>query len=102
MQLFMRVRHEALIHASSLMNFYMFPCSADYIFILSLDAHHFGSLDPTPTSEIVVELSLSSLAADRPLIRHLGFNLMSSGLFFLLSQPSHLHLHDVMLWLNQL
>nr|DAK91782.1 MAG TPA: hypothetical protein [Caudoviricetes sp.] len=40
---------------------------------------------------LVVELPLSSLAADCPLLKHLGFNHMPYTIFFLLSQHSHPH-----------
>jgi len=43
-----------------------------------------------PSRGIVVEPYLTVLAADCPLSKHLGFNLMSSSIFFLLSPLSHL------------
>nr|DAG62788.1 MAG TPA: hypothetical protein [Caudoviricetes sp.] len=58
--------------------------SADYIFILS-DAHH--SLRQSLAKLLVVEPSpVRGLAADSQLLkRHLGFNLVPSHTFFLLS-----------------
>ena len=53
---------------------------------------HFHQLWCTSLRGIVVEPYLPVLAADCPLSQHLGFNLMSSSIFFLLSQRSHLHL----------
>ena len=47
---------------------------------------------PLISGGIVVEPYLSVLAADCPLSQHLGFNLISSSIFFLLSPHSHLHL----------
>ena len=53
---------------------------------------HFHQLWCTSSGGIVVEPYLPVLAADCPLLQHLGFNLMSSSIFFLLSPHSHLHL----------
>ena len=55
-------------------------------------AHFHEAFRVLPSGGIVVEPYLSVLAADCPLSQHLGFNLMSSSIFFLLSQQSHLHL----------
>lgn len=58
-------------------------------------SHHFGmslAYIPTPvTNWLVVERSpVQSFAADHPLYKHLGFNLMQSTHFFLLSPHSRL------------
>ena len=53
-------------------------------------AYHFDCACSLLPFGIVVEHSpVRSFAADCPLYRHLGFNLMPSLYFFLLSQPSH-------------
>ena len=77
------------------MNFLQFPVSTDYIFSMpwwnGLGRHTSTRLRVLPSWGIVVEPSpIRSLAADYPLWKHLGFNLMSSISFFLLSPHSHL------------
>ena len=90
------VVHISTLHlCSSLMNFLIFLLSTDYI--LSHSSACLGLPTSTssgvlPSGGIVVEPYLPVLAADCPLSQHLGFNLMSSSIFFLLSPHSHLHL----------
>ena len=94
------VRHGSLRLASSLMNFSYFHMSTDYVIIsFSLESLVSNRLTLLPLRGIVVEqYPVRISVAKDPLFKYLGFNLISSILFFLLSQPSHLsmfHLYVV-------
>ena len=67
------------------------------------DALHFAPLGATSATALVVEPSpVRGLAADCPLLQHLGFNRMPSHRFFLLSPPSRFPCFTATLWCNGL
>lgn len=84
-----------IIRKNSTSNFLLFLTSTDYILsygIIRLGLPTSTNFGVLPSRGIVVELYFSVLAAGYPLFQHLGFNLMPSSLFFLLSPHSHLYL----------
>ena len=91
---FQRVQRESLILASALSASACFHASTDYIIIrISTEPLVSGDFALLSLREIVVEqYPIRAYAAEDPLLKHLGFNLMPSMLFFLLSSPSRLRL----------
>ena len=64
----------------------LFPKRADHIITHNRGAHHFDEASRLLSlAEMIVELYLSVLAADYPLLQHLDFTHMSYIKFFLLS-----------------
>ena len=90
----------SLLLCSSLMNFSQFPISVDYIITCYQVSSTSTHLRVLPLG-IVVELYLSVLAADCPLVKCLGFNLAPSTQFFLLSSHSRLYLYGITLQFEQ-
>ncbi len=76
---------------SSPMNFSSFLMSTDYIFSLPRKGLSTSArLCVLPKGIVVEDSPVRSFPADYPLPKYLGFNLISSDRFFLLSPPSHL------------
>nr|DAH07412.1 MAG TPA: hypothetical protein [Caudoviricetes sp.] len=76
-----------------------FHMRADHIITHICGAHHFDRTSYLLfLTKMIVELYLSVLAADYPLLQHLDFIHMPYIKFFLLSSPSHLYPNDIMLW----